>query len=259
MADMTDTEEGLSGQNAAGAEGARDGGTVDKTDADGGLHDQNVRLRQELAEQKELNRRAVPYVQAALALQKADPNTYQKLVKGEELTPKQEAAVDKAAKAEGLTLEQIEKAMDAKLGTLVQQMDANRKAEQDMAKLDEWASKELDGYSKVKGTREWNGVLQSVLGNVENGTWEPPKGEDPWQWVVKQTYAIVCSQHPDLKKGSKPAKKTEAERAAEILAGRRTPSASSSTDELTDLPDDIKSEIEWIRSIGSNRGKRFSP
>lgn len=228
-------------------------------DEGGAWREQNTRLRQELAEQKELNRKAVPFVQVALALGKADPATYEKLVKGEPLTAKQTATADAAATAAGVTREDFDRLLDEKLGYMLQRMSADRQAEVSMRELDARATKELEGYDKLRGTPTWNGTLESVMKNIENGTFAVPEGvEDPYYWAIEQTYYIVRSQNPELAKGKKAVAKPEAERAAEILAGGRKPSASSSADELSGLPDDVKSEIEWIRSIGATQGEKFS-
>lgn len=252
------TKDDDTGSGTSAVPGSEPAGGEPKGD-EGAWREQNTRLRQELAEQKELNRKAVPLVQVALALGKADPTTYEKLVKGEPLTAKQAATVDAAASAAGMTAEDFDKRLDEKLGLLLQRMQADRQAETGMRELDAKAAKELEGYDKLKGTATWNGVLSSVMGAIENGTYPVPEGvEDPYYWAIEQTYAIVKSQNPELAKGKKPVAKAEAERAAEILAGGRKPSASSGADELSGLPDDERREIEFIRSIGETQGEKFS-
>ena len=175
---LDDTTGGTSDQTATnqGAGASGEG----QTKGDEGWREQNTRLRQELSEQKELNRRAVPFVQVALQLQKHDGATYQKLMKGEPLTKAEQKTVDTAQAASGLTVEQFEEKLDQRVQYLLQRQQADRDAADNMKKLDEWAEKELPGYDNMKGSSTWNGALSSVLNTIENGTFEVPKNEkDP--------------------------------------------------------------------------------
>jgi len=237
-------------------------GAAGSQKGDEGWREQTTRLRQELAEQKELNRRAVPFVQTALALQEQDQETYMKLVKGEKLTKAETKTVETTAAAAGITMEQFEAKLDERLGAMYNQQSADRTAAANMAKLDSWASKELPGYDNIKGSPTWNGVLSSVIGTIENGTFQVPETEeDPYRFAVKQTYEIIKSQNPELAKGSKVVAKTEAERVAGIVAAGRKPSSSkqSTGSDLDGLPDDIRETIEFTRGIGTKVGKKFSP
>lgn len=247
MADEPGTQAGEPGHAGVEPEGGA------KSDAEGAQRDQNIRLRQELAEQKDLNRKAVPYVQVAIELQKQDEDTYIKLQKGEALTKKEEKQVATAAASAGLTRDELEGLLDQKLGAMTQQQAAARQAEINMQALDQRASKELDGYDKLKGTYEWNGVLSSVMGAIENGTYKvPSEVDDPYFWAVAQTHGIIKAMNPELAKGSKTVGKAAEQRAAEILAGGRKPSASNNQDssDLAGLPDEEREQVEFIRGLG---------
>ena len=228
---------------------------------DGGdWREQNTRLRQELAEQKELNRRAVPLVQVALQLQEQDADVYTKLLKGEKLTKPQAAAVEEAAEAAGVTPEVLGRMLDERFQQLTQQQSADRQAADAMVELDTWATEKLPGYENLRGTPTWNGTLSAVLGSIENGTMTvPPDVKDPYKWAVEETYHIISARNPDVVKGPKKVAQTGDDRAAAILAAGRKPSASQGGDELDGLTDAEKREIEFIRGIGSGVGKRFSP
>lgn len=247
-----------------GASGQSDGTVVDggKSDDGGAWREQNTRLRQELAEQKDLNRKAVPYVQVAIELQKQDQDTYLKLSKGEALTQAEVKKVEVAAASAGLTREEFDSLLDQKLGQMSQRMVADRQAETNMTALDKRATEELDGYAGMKGTPMWNGVLSSVMGCIENGTYQVPETEtDPYYWAIKETHAQIKARHPELAKGTKVVGKTAADRAADILVGGRKPSASTSTnDDLSGLSDEDRKEVEWIRSLksGPAAGEKFS-
>lgn len=236
-------------------------GDAPKSDDGGDWREQNTRLRQELAEQKELNRQAVPLVQVALALQTQDKNVYMKLMKGESLTKKQEAVVEEAAKTVGVTEEGLAKMLDERFATLAQRSAADSQARDAMVELDKWATVELPGYENLKGTPTWNGTLSAVLGSIENGTMVVPASvKDPYRWAVEETYHIISARNPDVAKGPKKVAQSPEDRAAQILAAGRRPSASKGEDDdLAGLTDKEKEEIENMRGVGTGVGKRFSP
>jgi len=247
-------------------------GTADQTvvtDATGQTHDgegnwreENTKLRQQLAEQKALNSKATPWVNVAVELQKQEPTIFEKLVRGEPLTAKQQQTVVDAQQAAGekpLTRAEFSEMMKENLGGMMQQMQTNQLAAEAMKELDGWATKELPGYDNVKKAPTWNGILSSVLGSIENGTFKVPESVgDPWKFALQTTYDIFKAKDPELLKGDRRAK-SEEDKAAEILLGGRKPSSSKKQDELGDLPDDVRREIEYIRGIGEKKGKKFSP
>lgn len=231
---------------------------------EGNWRDENTKLRQQLAEQKALNSRAVPWVNVALELQKQQPQVFEKLAKGEPLTKAESKAVSDAQDAaddddKPLTRAEFKKLMQENLGEMVQTINANSQAAKAMDELDSWASKELPGYGNVKSTRIWGGYLSAVLGSIENGTMEVPDDvKDPYKFAVQATYDLLKLKHPDLIKGPRRGKTGE-DRAAEILAGGRRPSSSGAQDQDEDYPEEIQKELDFIRGIGAGVGKKFSP
>lgn len=245
----------------AGAQGQQ-------TDDEGNWREENTKLRQQLAEQKALNSRAVPWVNVAIELQKQQPAVFEKLAKGEPLTGAEQKVVAQAqqqqasasdAEDKPLTRGEFNALMQENLGQMIQTMNANTQAGKAMDKLHDWATKELPGYDNVYQTPTWNGILSSVLGSIENGTFEIPADvKDPYKAAVQMTYDILKAKNPELLKGARRGK-SEEDRAAEILAGGRKPSSSSSEDQKKDLPEEIQRELDWIDSIGQGKGKKFSP
>jgi hypothetical protein len=251
--------EGTSDQNAGeGAAGQNQGD-------EGNWREENTKLRQQLAEQKALNSRAVPWVNVAIELQKQQPEVFEKLAKGEPLTKAEQKVVD-AAKGQSpdsddapMTRKEFNEALKEGLTGLAQQMQANNEAQGAMKELHSWAAEALPGYDKVYKTPTWSGILSSVLGSIENGTFQVPQDvEDPYKFAVQTTYDILKAKDPELLKGARRGK-SEEDRAAEILAGGRKPSSSSSEDQKKDLPEEIQKELDWIASIGTGGGKKFSP
>jgi hypothetical protein len=226
--------------------------------------EENTRLRQQLAEQKALNSRAVPWVNVAIELQKQQPEVFEKLTKGEPLTKTEQKVVSAAqSAAQGgdtpMTKADFQVMLRENLGEIVQQINANSQASKEMDKLHNWATKELPGYDAVHKSPTWNGILSSVLGSIENGTFQVPEDvADPYKFAVQTTYDILKAKNPDLLKGAKKGSTAE-DRAAEILTGGRKASSSKTLDQKEDLPDDIQRELDWIASIGQGAGKKFSP
>lgn len=239
-------------------------GAQGQNQGDGGnWREENTKLRQELAEMKALQSKAMPWVNVAVELQKQQPEVFEKLAKGEPLTKAESKVVAAAqsadADAEPLTKGEFKKLMQENLGEMLQQMNANRQAEKAMDDLDGWARKELDGYANVRNTRVWGGYLSAVLGAIENGTMEVPEDvKDPYKFAVQATYDLLKLKHPDLLKGPKRGQ-SEEDRAAELLAGGRKPPSSKTLDQEEPLPDEIQKELDFIASIGQGQGKKFSP
>lgn len=234
-----------------------------KPDAGGDWREENTRLRQQLAEQKALNSRAVPWVNVAVELQKQQPEVFEKLTKGEALTRTEQKVVAAAQHAVGddapLTKGEFAEFMQQNQYAVIQQINANTQASKEMEKLHTWATAELPGYDAVNKSPTWNGFLSAVLGSIENGTLRVPADvNDPYKFAVQTTYDILKAKHPELLKGAKKGSTAE-DRAAGILAGGRKASSSKVLDQEENLPDDIQKDLDWIRSIGSGPGKKFSP
>ena len=220
----------------------------------------NTRLRQELAEQKALNSRAVPWVHVATALHKQQPEVFEKLARGEPLTKTEQKVVEAATGDDApLTKREFAELMAANQNETIQQINANTQAGKEMEKLHSWATEELPGYDAVCKSPTWNGILSSVLGSIDNGTFKVPEDvTDPYKYAVQITYDILKAKNPELLKGAKKGSTAE-DRAAEILTGRRKASSSKTLDQKEDLPDDIQRELDWIAGIGEGQGKKFSP
>jgi hypothetical protein len=240
-----------------------DGEAGQKPDEKDNWREENTRLRQQLAEQKALNSRAVPWVNVAIELQKQQPEVFEKLTRGEPLTKAEQKVVTAAQAAGGddapMTRREFAELMQANQNEVVQQINANTAAGKEMEKLHDWATEELPGYDAVHKSPTWNGILNSVLVSIENGTFKvPEKVTDPYKFAVQMTYDILKAQSPDLLKGARKGLSAE-DRAAEILAGGRKASSSKVLDQEKDIPDDIQRELDLIATIGEGHGKKFSP
>lgn len=254
---MADEHGTQSGQSSASAEsGAQDTNDVER------FRSENDRLRGENTRLKQLNQKAVPWVQVALKLNETPEGQaiIQRIVEGKPLTEGQEGKVKdaqtKTASEEGLTEEKVGQIIEEKLSKVMDSVDAKSAAREAVRELDQWAAKELPGYNNIKRSDLWNRAFASVEALVQNGVYVVPESEEnPYQWMVRKTYNLIKEDNPDMLKTERKAPKSEAERAAEILAAGRKPSASSSQDELDKLPEKERREIEWIRSIGSSRKK----
>lgn len=253
-------DEGPAGQTTetgAGGQNQDDGAT---------WREENTKLRQQLAEQKALNSKAIPWVNVALELQKQQPEIFQKLVEGKPLTKSEQQTVGRAQDKQTdddddrpPTRAEFKAMMQENLGQMIQQMNANNQAAKAMDELDDWATKEMPGYANVKGTRTWGGFLGAVLESIRNGTMEVPQDvKDPYKFAFESAYALMKLQHPELLKGERRGK-GEDDRAAEILLGGRKASSSKGQDQEEDYPEEIKKELDFIRSIGQGGGKKFSP
>src|SRR3989304_4646716 len=130
---------------------ASDVDTSEPLSAEGGTgasHDfraENTRLRQELAKVKDLNRQAVPWVNLAVALKQATGGAeiIARLEKGEALTAKQEAAVEKATGVDTKNVS-VEELQNMFL-TLEQRLERREGAKEDLKAMNARADKEMPG------------------------------------------------------------------------------------------------------------------
>lgn len=228
------------------------------------LQSENTKLRQNLAKTEELSSRAVPLVRIAQALINAPggKEIVEKLERGESLTKKeaaQAAAATSVVADKPLTkkeaTELFEGMLEKAVGGFGQTVAAERKAADSMKELDDRATKELEGYQNAKQDPQFQGWVGSVLDQVKEGTMVLPKGEDNlWWFAVKTAHKVFHSLAPESTK-----KKGETDRVAEILAGGGSkPSSTGSV--KSDVPEELKAEIERIRGYGSRTlaGKSFA-
>jgi hypothetical protein len=229
------------------AEGAVEGASTD-------WRAENTRLRQALAKERENNRRAVPYVNAWAALQKAPGGAeiIEKLQKGEALTAKEEKAVEKVETAQGLTREELEKLLAAERQNLFQMWTQTQRAEKDMQELHARAERELPGYGELKKQPEWNRRLSVTLRMMQEqdpNTGEPllvpPDDEpDPYFFAIKETYDGLIAKHPGI---GKKRVKTEAERRGAIV--KASPKSAGAPEE-EELPEEQAFARRPIRRTG---------
>ena len=251
-------------------EGAGTAGTGDDAagtgDADeGGLKADNTRLRQEVARLQELTERSVPFVDAVQRMSKTalGKQVIEKLQKGEsvdDLLPKEEKELEKQAEKAGLSMDELKTLLEERDEKLAQKLTDNVRVSMDardgVRELNEWASKELPGYDKIKGTPTWNGYLDAAQMAIQKGTLALPEGKDPYQELYKRVYNMCVAEDPDVAKGTKKAApKTPEERLAGIISSDNKPSASSSqTIDEENMPEEYKRQLEHIRKLKGGAG-----
>lgn len=222
--------------------------------SNGAAHDfraEATRLRQELAKVKDLNRQATPYVNLALALKNAPGGAeiIEKLQKGEPLTAKQEATLERAGAASpstsGLTTEQLAQLLDEKLITFEQRMFQSREAEKQMEKLHQRAAKEFPGYEEVRHDPKWKNGLKTVLAMIEQEVLEVPEDEpDPYWFAISHNWRTLMP--PEAGK-VKRATKSESERQGAIV--KASPKSAAAPEE-TELPEEQAFARRPIRRAG---------
>lgn len=243
-----------------------EGGAVGPNDADeGGLKADNTRLRQEVARLQELTQRSVPFVDAVQRMSKSalGKQVIEKLQKGEsvdDLLPKEERELEKQAEKAGLSMDELKTLLEERDEKLAQKLTDNMRvsmeARDGVKALNDWASKELPGYDKIKGTPTWNGYLDAAQTAIQRGTLVLPEGKDPWQELYKRTYNMCVAEDPDVAKGTKKAApKTPEERLAEVISSGNKPSASSAqTIDEENMPEGYKRQLEHIRKLKGGSG-----
>lgn len=225
----------------------------------------NLRLKQEIANLRGVQAKAAPVVTAVMKLATSGDEgraIVEKLLRGESLSLKQEEKAEEAVK-KYLTAEDLERVIPQIAEILEERIYIADSAREGKKELDDWASKEFEGYDGLKGSPAWKRkVAKNVdeLGEgVESGLYEIPakyKG-DLFKWAIAQTFAQVKEDNPQLGKKVK-AQKSPEEMEAEKLKVSSRSSGSSGKDE--ELPEDIREEVLSIRRLGSGRtvGKSFS-
>lgn len=221
-----------------------------------------TRLRQDLAKSRDLNRDAKPLVQLAQALYSAPGGReiIAKLERREPLTVAETATAAAAAKDSGqvpnyLTAEQAVGIFRQELQQFQQADYETRKAEREIANMDDRAKKELDGYANIQGTPQWNAGLNTILQMIDSKAIEVPSEEsDPIWWAIKRNHEMLTGLKPGEVKET-PAEMTEAERRAGIAGQAGSRGGAPQTD--SDL--DKNPDMAWARQRGkSTVGKSFS-
>ena len=225
-------------------------GSLSAEGSNGASHDfraEATRLRQELAQTKELNRQAVPWVNLAMALKQAPGGNeiIERLQKGEPLTAKQEAVVEKVTERQGtpLTVEQLH----AMFETFEQRLDAKELAKEDLRTMNARADQELPGLTDVLKTAEGKRRLNVVLGMIQGEAIAVPDDEpDPYWFAYKQVYQSLKADNPDIGK-TKRVPKTEAERRGAIV--KASPKSAGAPEEEI-LPEDQAFARRPLRRTG---------
>ena len=220
---------------------------------------ESTRQSQRAKKAEDLNRQAWPYVQTAMALQKAPGGNaiIEKLQKGEPLTATQEKKLDKAkeeAGTTGMSEEQVGKMLETASQNFEQRLYESRKAEKAMDSLNEWArtaktksgTLKYSGYDELSTSPEWNEHLGTILDAIQKGTLNVPDDwSDPYKYAVHQNYGWLKALNPDIGK-EKPTKKTEKDRRAAI---------SQSTVQAGGVaPEDSDELPDWANPAVASRG-----
>jgi len=250
------------GAGTAGPEG----GAAGSGDADEGtLKADNTRLRQEVAKLQELTERSVPFVNAVQQMSKTalGKQVIEKLQKGEsvdDLLPKEGKELKEQAEKAGLSMDALKTVLEERDERLAQRLTDNVRVSMDAREavqaLNIWASKELPGYDKIKGTPTWNGYLDAAQTAIQRGTLVLPEGKDPYQELTRRVYNMCVAEDPDVAKGTKKAApKTPEERLAGIISSDNKPAASSAqTIDEENMPEEYKRQFEHIRKLKGGSG-----
>jgi hypothetical protein len=231
-------------EGAASADSNQD---VNPDGASTDLQAENTRLRQENARNKQIQQRALPYVQGFIELEKATggKDIIAKLEKAREkgvpanLTQEEQAKVEDAAAAAGvapgITAEQLTAALDQH-----EQKTFDRENARDaVRRLQERGIKELPGYESLYRTPEWARKKSVVLALAQNDPSIIPDDEtDAYWWVEKETYEQLASKNPDIGKVKRVGKKESDRRGA--IAGVSQQSAAAPEETEDNLPAYVK-------------------
>lgn len=241
--------------------GAGDGEEVARLRAD------NTRLRQQIAENEKLSARAVPLVRLAQTLIGAEggKEIVEKLERGEPLTAKETKQVAQAEKTAAneddkpLTKKEAQALfggmLEEAVGRFGDTVAANQKASENIAELDKWAEKELEGYKHLKRDPQFHHLVRTVEEQVREQLLEVPEDEDVWRFITRTAHRMAHALHNEKKK---PAKRTEEERVADALNAGGGPSSTAHRGSEEDLPEQTKRTIESIRKIGTGTiGRSF--
>jgi hypothetical protein len=241
--DLRDNDTGVDDVGSSGGQAADQ--ELDK------LRRESAQLKQELAHVKKLNSNATPWITRLNELyQSGDEGKtiIEKLQRGELLTKKEKAA---AADEAGLTKKDLEE-FEARMADAVEQrIWATDSAREGRKAIDEWASKEFEGYNGLRNDPHWRKRLarqiEALEESVKDGASIPTRyGDDLLKWAISREYAAVKADNPQLgEKKRVPAKTPEEIEAAKLQASSR--SGSSTTDE--ELPEDKKNDILEIRRL----------
>lgn len=213
-----------------------------------GAHDfraEATKLRQELAKVKELNRQAVPFVNLAMALKQAPGGAeiISRLERGEALTAKQEATVERVADAKNLTSEELQQMFM----TLEQRLEAREQAKESLKDMNARADAEMPGLTDVLKTAEGKRRLNVVIEMLRQEAITLPDDEpDPYWFAYKHVYGTLRSENPDIGKVKK-VQKTEAERRGAIV--KASPKSAGAPEE-EEIPADLAFARRPIRRTG---------
>lgn len=218
------------------------------------------KLEDELRQSREIHRQAEPVIKLAQALWNAPGGReiIANLRAGKPLTEKQAARVEAVADAggkatAGLTADEVRGIVQDSLTGFRQQSWEERKAEKEIEALHKRASKDLEGYEELAGTKQWNDALNTTLALIEQRSLIPPEEEDdPIYWAVKHTFKVLTGLGPGEKK-EKPAGRNEQERRGAIAAQAGRPAGSPDTGK------EPSTNQAWASARGrSTVGKSFS-
>lgn len=200
------------------------------TDETEKLRSDNARLKRDLAATRGQVQRALPYVDTYLKLSKAPGggDILERLQKGEPLTARQEARVEGAAAAAGLTTEQFEQRL-ARFGEdLVERLETSGRAKDEIRGHVARAERELEGFADARKSDKWATTFETVQALVASEGVEVPVDQDRNWWAIRHTYDIVTVTDPKLRsKRENASKDATTKTVAAKVAGSRTPSVTS--------------------------------
>lgn len=145
-----------------------------------------------------------PYIQTGIAV-RDNPELHayvERILAGEPVTPTQQVAAAKGAKAQGLTPEQFLNTIVAQVTEKVtngiqRTMDSNSAASRQFNKIDTKARKELKHYDKIQQHPAYMGTVSAVNVAIDNGSMLVPEGEDPNYFALKEAHDIMIARNPE--------------------------------------------------------------
>lgn len=223
-------------------------------------------LRSQIANLQEQARQAQPVVDVSRAIYQAPggKEIFERAKKamdsGQELTftAKQEAVIEKAAEAQGLTAEQVQGIVQQGLQQHEQQLFNSRKAEKSIEKLHDRGKKELEGYEGMYQTPAWDRMWTHTVAAMtpttdEQGRQIPPamlvpdNEKDPLWYAITHTHAMLTAG----KTPSNDSPNNESLRRAAI-AGQQTTPAGGPKGSDPDSPDLAWAKQRRPRTIGKS-------
>lgn len=270
MAEVDDLLAGTSGSPPAPASPGGDKSELERAKAE------NLQLKQLVSNLKDSAAKGAPALTALRRLAESSAegrSLVEKILRGESLTPRQEA------KAETLGLD-VEGLVEQLTPRLAQEIEArlfvSGNANEGRKALEAWASKEYgESYDGMKDSAAWKRKLAKNVQELYEGLYPvdeegrrlqplyelPKKFSGPdgvFRWAIDQTMAQVKADNPQL------GKKVKAERPSEEVEKEKVRVSSKSSGSggagIDELPEEVRGEVAEIRRLGtrSTVGRSYS-